>query len=127
MVRSLHFLSLLVFFAGSFDVDAAAQPTLAPGDGVYESGDWKYQFIAFGRGTPEERAAGKLSFKGKEVVGLPFARIRTGLGEFQWAGYECPESRWGWYRIDPEKKYARWVRVRIDPSRRGTVWRTIPE
>ena len=105
----------------------AAQVAMNPTDSVYETGHWKYQSVVLGRGTSEEKAVGKLSFKGKEVVGNKFDRIRTDLGEFMWSGTRCGEARWGWYRIDPQKKYARWMRVRIDESREGPVWRTIKE
>ena len=106
---------------------AAAQVVMSPTDGVYETGHWKYQSVVLGRGTSEEKPVGKLSFKGKEVVGNKFDRIRTDLGEFMWSGSGCDESRWGWHRIDPQKKYARWLRVRIDESHEGPVWRTIKE
>jgi hypothetical protein len=100
---------------------------LSPTDGIYELGGWKYQLVLLEGGTAEERAVGKLSFKGKEVVGSPFARIRTELGEFMWSKSECDQPRWGWYQIDPKKKYARWIRVRIDQSQKGPIWKTVKE
>jgi hypothetical protein len=103
------------------------QVPLTPTEGVFAAGDWTYQFVILGKGTPDERSVGKLSWKGKEVVGIPFARLTTEIGEFQWAGYKCDSEHVGWYRIDPRKKYARWIRVRIDQSRDGPVWVTTKE
>ena len=107
-------------------VSTPSQVPLDPEDGVYTTGEWKYQCLVLGAGTPEQKVTGKLSFKAKEVVGTPFARLRTQMGEFQWCGRECGTVL-GWYRINPEKKYAKWIRVRIDESKEGPVWRTIKE
>ena len=101
---------------------AAGQVPLNPTDGVYTEGDWTYQLVVLKRGTAAATGVGKLSFKGKEVVGSPFARLRNELGEFMWAGYECGTPRLGWYRIDPRKKYARWTMVRIDEAQQGPFW-----
>ena len=125
-VVSLLAVMILVRNVASQD-RTAAQVAVRPTDGVYETGYWKYQSVVLGRGTSDEKPVGKLSFKGKEVVGNKFDRIRTDFGEFMWSGTGCDEARWGWYRIDPRKKYAKWLRVRIDESREGPVWRTIKE
>ena len=120
-------IACLFCFLASIGVNGTGQVPMNPTDGVYGSGDWKYQLVVLGRGTQEEKAVGKLSFKGKEVVGNRDDRIRTAVGEFMWSGNACDESRWGWYRINPEKKYAKWQRVKIDESQSGPVWRTIKE
>src|SRR5262245_26423052 len=52
-----------------------SQVPLNPEDGIYTTGEWKYQCVVLGAGTPEQKVTGKLSFKGKEVVGTPFARL----------------------------------------------------
>ena len=124
-ILSACFSCLLVSIAA---VKEGAQVPMNPADGVYGKGEWKYQSFVLGRGTSEEKAVGKLSFKGKEVVGNRDDRIRTVLGEFMWSGNECEQSRLGWYRINPQKKYPRWQRVKIDASRTtGPVWTTIKE
>ena len=102
----------------------ADQVPLTASDGVHKVGDWKHQMVLLAQGTPDEKLVGKLSFKGKEVIGIEFARLRSELGEFMWAGYDCGQSRLGWYRIDPHKKYARWIMVRIDESQPGPYWKT---
>ena len=125
-VRSLAtLLGLLVFWIGA--TIQAAQIPANPSDGLFVSGPWKYHFVVLQQGTPDETAIGKLSFKEKEVFGIPFARIQTELGWFQWAGYERGGPRWGWYRIDPGKKYAKWIRVRIDESKSGPFWKTVKD
>jgi hypothetical protein len=101
---------------------AARQAPLDPADGVYKAGEWQYQLVILNQELADKRAVGKLTYRGKEVIGIAFARITTDVGDFQWAGYGCESERMGWYRIDPQKKYARWVRVRIDESKVGPVW-----
>ncbi len=119
------FLGVILLVLGS--TSAAEQVPLNPVDGEYKAGDWTYQFIALGRGTADEKTVGKLSFKGKEVIGSEFARLRSELGEFMWAGYNCGQTQVGWYRINPQKKYARWIMVRIDESQPGPYWKTKKE
>jgi hypothetical protein len=125
--RGLLTVCLFCFLLSISGVNGAGQVPMNPTDGVYGNGDWKYQFVVLGRGTPDEKAVGKLSFKGKEVIGNNYDRIRSPMGEFMWSGSACDQSRWGWYRIDPQKKYAKWQRVKIDESQNGAVWRTIRE
>src|SRR5262245_25938993 len=116
-----------LFVLGTATINSANQIPLQPGEGSYSKGEWTYQLVILARGTTDERRVGKITFKGKEVVGIPDARLSTSLGEFQWAGYTCDTERVGWYRIDPTKKYARWIQVRIDTSRDGLLWTTIAE
>jgi hypothetical protein len=99
----------------------ADQMPLDPAEGVYEAGAWRYQLVVLDEALPSRRAVGKLTYRGKEVLGIAFARITTDLGQFQWAGYGCDWVHVGWYRIDPETKYSRWIRVRIDEAKNGPV------
>ena len=116
------FLGVILLVVSS--TSAAEQVPLNPVDGVYKVGDWTYQLISLGRGTADEKTVGKLSFKDKEVIGSEFDRLRSELGEFMWAGYNCGQSQVGWYRINPQKKYSRWTMVRIDESQQGPYWKT---
>ena len=62
------------------------------------AGDWSYHSVVFAGGTAEEKGIGNLTYKGKEVVGNRFDRIRTDLGEFQWAG-SIRDERWSAGRV----------------------------
>ena len=95
------------------------------GDGIFQSGDWKYQLMVLGQSTSQPKSIGKLSFQGKEVIGSPYHRIITDLGQFMWSSYSCEQFRCGWHKIDPTKKHSRWVIAKIDDSEQGPVWHTV--
>jgi hypothetical protein len=122
-IRGVKF-SLLLLLLAVCAVSTGAQVT-TNADGTVRSGQWKYQLMLLNQGTPEQESVGKLSFMDKEVIGGPYHRISTPLGEFMWAPYTCERSRCGWYRINPKKKYSRWVRVKINESEEGPVLHTV--
>jgi len=103
----------------------AAGQTILDTDGVFQLGQWKYQLLVLSQGTPDQKAIGKLSFKGKEVLGGPDYRIVTDVGHFMWFPYACEAARCGWYRIDPTKLYSRWTIVKIDEAEEGPIWHPV--
>jgi hypothetical protein len=116
---SLPLLFLLICAPGR------AEQVSTNADGIFESGEWKYQLVLLNQGTSQQMSIGKLSFKGKEVIGGPYHRITTNLGQFMWSPYTCQNSRCGWYKINPKKKYSRWIKANINESEHGPAWHTV--
>jgi hypothetical protein len=122
MIRGIAFGFALLLLSTAL---SHAQGVGSDTDGVFQVGEWKYQLIVLGQGTPDQKAIGKLSFKGKEVFGGAYYRIVTDLGHFMWSPYACDAARCGWYRIDPTMLYSRWTLVRIDESENGSIWHPV--
>jgi hypothetical protein len=77
MSTHLRFASFMLCVALAATARAGEQVPLDPVEGIYEQGEWRYQLVILNQGLEARRSVGKLTFRGKEVVGSAYARIAT--------------------------------------------------